>query len=209
VTGPAAGNTGTGVIGVGNVLDPSAWPGGGFTVRFVAADAWRSEVWRELPSHREDLRQRSRDPLTLQYAGPLDELRTALAAKGWESATMLDWSNLIKLLSPSLPLQDLPILPQVHDGHHESLTLVKPQGMDHRRVLRLWETPYRIGDDQTPLWIGNLTGQTKKPILDLIAVPTTQAGGLPSAAYEDFSVLQPLRPAGETPLLLGTATRAR
>lgn len=40
VTEPAAGNTGTGVIGVGNVLDPSAWPGGAFTLRFVAADTW-------------------------------------------------------------------------------------------------------------------------------------------------------------------------
>jgi flagellar hook-associated protein 3 FlgL len=40
VTGPAAGNAGTGVIGVGSVLDPSAWPGGTFTLRFVAANAW-------------------------------------------------------------------------------------------------------------------------------------------------------------------------
>ncbi len=35
VTGPSVGNTGTGVIGVGNVLDPAAWPGGAFTLRFV------------------------------------------------------------------------------------------------------------------------------------------------------------------------------
>ena len=40
VTASATGNTGTGVVGVGNVLDPSAWPGGTFTLRFVAADAW-------------------------------------------------------------------------------------------------------------------------------------------------------------------------
>ena len=40
VTEPAAGNTGTGVIGVGNVLDAASWPGGTFTLRFVAADAW-------------------------------------------------------------------------------------------------------------------------------------------------------------------------
>ena len=40
VTEPAAGNTGTGVIGVGNVLDATAWPGGTFTLRFVASDAW-------------------------------------------------------------------------------------------------------------------------------------------------------------------------
>lgn len=40
VTGAAAGNTGTGVIGVGSVLDPAAWPGGAFTLRFVAPDAW-------------------------------------------------------------------------------------------------------------------------------------------------------------------------
>jgi flagellar hook-associated protein 3 FlgL len=40
VTTAAAGNVGTGVIGVGSVLDPAAWPGGTFTLRFTAADAW-------------------------------------------------------------------------------------------------------------------------------------------------------------------------
>ena len=40
VTQPGAGNVGTGVIGVGNVIDPAAWPGGSFTLRFVAVDAW-------------------------------------------------------------------------------------------------------------------------------------------------------------------------
>lgn len=39
---PAVANAGTGVIGATNVLDPSAWPRGNFTVRFVATDAWEA-----------------------------------------------------------------------------------------------------------------------------------------------------------------------
>lgn len=40
LTRAASGNAGTGVIGVGNVLDPAAWPGGTFTLRFVTAGSW-------------------------------------------------------------------------------------------------------------------------------------------------------------------------
>ncbi len=37
----ADGDSGDAVFGgVGNVLDPAAWPGGAFTLRFVASDAW-------------------------------------------------------------------------------------------------------------------------------------------------------------------------
>jgi len=40
VTRPDAGNAGTGVIGAGSVVDPTAWTGGSYTIRFVAVDAW-------------------------------------------------------------------------------------------------------------------------------------------------------------------------
>ncbi|MGB5258601.1 MAG: flagellar hook-associated protein FlgL [Woeseiaceae bacterium] len=43
VTSSAAANTGTGVLGAGNVVDQSAWDQGQYTVRFVAPDSYEVE----------------------------------------------------------------------------------------------------------------------------------------------------------------------
>lgn len=168
----------------------------------ITASDWRTTVWSTLPRTRDDLRKVGHHPLNLQYAGGLDDLRDKLADRGWETGSRLGWDTTIKLLSPSLPLAELPVIPHVHQGRYEALTLVKRISGNHRLVLRLWATPYCI-DGQMPLWIGNVTAQHKRTILDLLAVPTTDAGTRSPLdfAQKDFSMLHPFRPT-ETVLLL-------
>lgn len=169
----------------------------------VTDSQWRSDLWRALPHNRDDLRQENSHPLNLQYAGNLDELQTALAPAGWEPGTSLDWGTAMLLLSPSLPLRNLPIIPHVHDGHYEALTLVKHPSDGGRLVLRLWATPYRI-EGRTQLWIGNVTAQHKRTLLDLLAIPATESDThAPLEAVKgDFSSLHPYRPEDSAPLLL-------
>ena len=81
-----------------------------------------------MPDHREELSQRHRHPLTIQYAGDPAALAAALAASGWAPALELDWDNAMRLLSPSLPLAELPVVPQVHDRHYEALIMTRPAG---------------------------------------------------------------------------------
>lgn len=167
---------------------------------------WRTTFWRELPQMRNDLSKAGHHPLNLQYAGTLDSLRKTLAARGWEPATSLDWGTAMKLLSPSLPLDELPLIPHVHDGRYESLALVKQAPGEGRLVLRLWATAYRI-DGRTPLWIGNVTSQKKREILGLMAIPTTSADtrGPRESMRDDFLALHPYRPDGSGTLLLRAA----
>ena len=142
-------------------------------------------------------------PLNLQYAGDPQILTQALAAQGWQAADTLSFENALRLLSPSLPLMELPLIPHVHDGHHEALGLVKQEGEEGRRVLRLWATPYFI-DGRQPLWVGNVTDQHKRIILNLLAIPAT--GKDPTAALTatvpDLAALNPQRPAADGPWLL-------
>lgn len=133
---------------------------------------WRARQDLPIASHREDLWHRNRRPFDIQYAGPLDHLAQALAGQGWEPAKMLSWSNAIKLLSPSLPLAELPVVPHVHDGHHDDLTLVKDLADGRRLVLRLWGTHSQISAS-APVWAGNVTEVVKHTIVDLLALPTT------------------------------------
>ncbi len=186
----------------------SQGPDPAFHDRPVAATAiteadWRARVWRILPQTRDDLRQAGHHPLNLQYAGRLADLRGKLAYKGWEPGSRLSWGTAIKLLSPSLPLAGLPVVPHVHKGRHEALTLVKQSPGNGRLVLRLWAIDYRI-DGKMPLWIGNVTAQHKRVILDLLAVPTTDADtqGPLDSVQEDFSALHLFRPDQAAPLML-------
>jgi len=172
-------------------------------IETISRTDWQSDVWRTLPGIRDDLRKEKSHPLNLQYAGRLNDLQNTLAAKGWETGTKLDWGNAMKLLSPSLPLQDLPVIPHVHDGRHEVLTLTKNSVDDERLVLRLWATPYRI-EGHASLWIGNVTAQHKRTILDLLAIPATEPDRVTplDSVQADFSGLHPYQPEVGAPLLL-------
>ncbi len=134
---------------------------------------WRAEGWQRLPRVRKDLRHTSRQPMNLQYAGDPDALAAALIPAGWGAAELLDWGNAIRLLSPSLPLSELPVIPHVHDGRHADLTLAKNGPDGSRLVLRLWATRFRLEDGE-PLWVGSITEQHKESIVGLIALPITE-----------------------------------
>lgn len=144
--------------------------------QFMTRAQWLETGWARLPSRRADLSQRDRTPLTVQFAGDPATLAAALATAGWAPAELLDWGNAVRLLSPSLPLAELPTIPQVHDGHHEGLVLIREGGESRREVLRLWSTPWRL-EDATPLWVGNLSTQHKATLFGLVAFPATDPAG--------------------------------
>ncbi|HSQ08432.1 MAG TPA: VTT domain-containing protein [Chromatiaceae bacterium] len=164
---------------------------------------WVTDGWRRLPARRAALRQRQRHPMTLQYAGDPMDLAAALEGSGWQQASPLDWGGALRLLSPSLPLADLPLIPQVVDGRPEAVALVKTDPDGGRRVLRLWPTRFRLAEGP-PLWVGYVAGLHKASILDLIAFPATDADG-GELSPEDRADLQGLVdrwPAGPGLLLL-------
>lgn len=145
---------------------------------------WQDSLVSSLPTRRQDIWQQNAHPLDLQYAGDLSTLETALLERGWMHVEGLRWGNAIELLSPSIPLGDLPVIPHAHDGHHESLRLIAPGGDGERLVLRLWATGYRIANEG-PLWIGNLTAQTKATVLGLLVWPHTVS---PATSRRDLLV---------------------
>lgn len=137
-----------------------------------AQDWWRGG-WRELPRQRHDLWAAEAHPLNLQYAGAPDALRAALRHSGWQQQPGMDWKSSLKLLSPSLPIAELPILPQVHDARHEALLLAKPLSAQERLVLRLWPAAVRLLPEGQELYVGNVTRQMKTGISGFVAYAVT------------------------------------
>jgi undecaprenyl-diphosphatase len=140
----------------------------------LAADYWWQSGWAEQPLLRRDTRAAGRHPLNVQYAGSLEDLSRQLANRGWRPAEQLDWHNALRLLSPSLALQELPVAPQVHDGRHESLALEKSLPDGGRLVLRLWPSDLRLLPGKTPLWLGSVSSQQQRRLLKLLNYPQTQ-----------------------------------
>ena len=145
-------------------------------VQDISVAQWRQRACAVLPRHREDLWRREDQRFDIAYAGSLADLAAALEPRGWQPAEMLRSDNLLKLLSPSLPLPELPLIPHVHEGSNEALALVKnvhARGSGVTRlVLRLWRTRCRIAPS-TPVWVATLTAVRKEEIVGLIALPIT------------------------------------
>jgi len=137
--------------------------------------AWWQGEWRQLPAYRADLRSYNNHPLDLQYAGDLAPLSRALTDAGWHAPAPLTAFSWLAWLNAGTPLNILPVLPQVHNGHNEALLLVKenPQ-RGTLTAVRLWQSNYRLNGGKQPLWLGNVT--LLKPI---------ERGGLSAPRTQD------------------------
>jgi undecaprenyl-diphosphatase len=170
----------------------------------IPEDRWRQGLASELPRYRQDLRGQLDHPLAIQVAGDLQRLAAGLQQQGWQPAELLGWHNLLKLLSPSLPLQQLPVLPQVHDGRHEVLALEKQLPGDTRLILRFWSSPFQLTPGKRPIWLGSIAPQHKTVVLNLLSYPITEPrfDGALGILQQDLKGQDMRMPGSPSPLLL-------
>ncbi len=140
----------------------------------LSVEQWRYGGWRELPLIRKDSRNQRNYPMNIQYAGDLVKLELLLNPKGWTKAHSLTWGNVLKFLSPNLPINELPLLPQLHDGRHESLALIKTMPDARYLVLRLWPAYVQLQPGDKPLWLGNVAELHKETVAGMLAFAETK-----------------------------------
>jgi len=165
---------------------------------------WWAEDWQDLPASRDDLRRNADHPFTVQYAGALDTLRSRLVERGWEAVDTAEPRDALKFLSTALPLRQLPVLPQVHEGRHEALVMARADGEDRRWVLRLWPAWRSLEPGAVPLWIGNVGRQEKRELMGMVAYPVTTDGFGPALEQlrQDVGWARVRAPDPARPLLL-------
>jgi len=122
----------------------------------LSRDDWLNNGWRALPAFRDDLEGRHHHPLTLQWMGSLEQLRTALEPHGWTVPPNAGVVRLIDLFNSEANIADMPILPQLHQGQAQQLLLTRQRpGESQVLTLRLWESDYFNPQGNTALWIGS------------------------------------------------------
>ncbi len=138
----------------------------------LVEDWWHSG-WSQLPTVRHDVTQLHDQPLNLQYLGDPALLTETLKQSGWQQPPALKGTDWLAILAPSLSIDNFPVFPRSHNGHYDSIQLVKP-GTADRLILRLWPGKFIESTRQQPVWIGSISFQTLQSRLGLLSLPKTK-----------------------------------
>ena len=121
-----------------------------------------------LPQQRLDFRGNRRQDFVLQWAGTREELETRLKEAGWQPAPPPTWKGILLWLSPQVELRELPVLPQIHDGSEDDLTMVRyGDDPNSRWVLRFWDVGGRLKESDLTIWVGSVSHQKLEPRMSL------------------------------------------
>ncbi|HCX88954.1 MAG: hypothetical protein COW04_12930 [Deltaproteobacteria bacterium CG12_big_fil_rev_8_21_14_0_65_43_10] len=138
-------------------------------VQVVGLETWLKNGWGKLPAWRIDLGGEREQPLAIQWAGSPECLAEYLVLKGWHRPPAFNLRIFLGMLSPNTTIQDLPLLPHLHDGRFEKMLLVRDKEGE-RWVFRLWPTDIQLKERAQPLWIGTISIQKKQRIADLVSI---------------------------------------
>jgi undecaprenyl-diphosphatase len=133
---------------------------------------WQAEGWKKLPALRNDLALVHRQPLTVQWAGKLDDIRRRLEGHGWRLARNVSLLNCVQWLHPKPDIARMPLMPHIHAGRYERLAMVLPGDKGQQVVLRLWPANILL-DGDIPLWTGTVSRQMLTRRLYLFSYPST------------------------------------
>ncbi|WP_457554151.1 VTT domain-containing protein [Desulfobacula sp.] len=138
-------------------------------VQTLTFEDWSGNGWKELPSWRFDMAGEREQPLTLQWAGPPENLARHLLTRGWYRPLPMDLKSILGIFSPDVSLERLPVLPHLHSGRVDCLRLIY-MDKGNRWILRLWPTDVRIKKGNTPLYLGTIEVQHFRHLTGLITV---------------------------------------
>lgn len=138
--------------------------------REVSVAQWQESAWRDMAHSRIDIAGRDKQPLSMQWAGPLDQITAALLDAGWVAPPSLSGTTALRWLTGTTSVAELPVLPQVHAGRHPALTLYHVAGDSHAELLRLWPTRLRLSDGRS-IWLGSISRVEARSLYRLFRYP--------------------------------------
>lgn len=142
--------------------------------KLVEGTQWWESKWKQLPVYRNDLGVTDHHPMNLQWSGSITALQNELKQHGWIESKTLGPGSMLQWLNPKASLNELPVLPQVHEGRHQDLLLVHPANTaDKQWVMRLWKTNITLTPSQQTLWIGNVSTQAIQHAMGILKYPAT------------------------------------
>jgi membrane protein DedA with SNARE-associated domain/membrane-associated phospholipid phosphatase len=163
--------------------------------------AWETGAGPVIAAQRIDLAGEEEEPLSLQWLGTSQALAGRLQTLGWSTPPAWDLATAMGYLRPDTLIDQLPVLPALHNGQVPVLTLVrKPaSSLDQRWVLRAWRSSYQDVRQHTPLLLASVVReQTLHPARLLTLVKSR-----PASSSETKRLLEPaIQPLISSPITL-------
>lgn len=147
--------------------------------QLMSLSQWWTDGWALLPATRIDMRGRELRAFDLQWAAPEAQVERELLAAHWQPVAPLSVAGTLHWLTQTSPIAELPVLPQVHAGHHARLTLRRPVDDQRQHLIRLWDSGARLhtGQGAVPVWLGVVVEQRARTYYRLFRYPVTEPDG--------------------------------
>ena len=143
-------------------------------LRTLTLDAWKGGDWQSFPRARSEVRGQREEPFSLQWVASTARIGDVLRAAGWRDPAPWKSRATMLWLVPATPIDELPVLPKLHQGQAPALTFVRPLGTTTRLVLRLWHVAnVSDGASVEPLWTGIVTAEMGHMEFGLVATART------------------------------------
>ena len=134
----------------------------------LSREQWFQDGWRSLPQQRLDFRGNRRQDFVLQWAASREELERRLREAGWQPAASPSLRSILLCLSPQVQLRELPVLPQIHEGSEDDLTMVRyGDDPNTRWLLRFWDIGVQLQGSGLLIWVGSVSQQKLEPRMSL------------------------------------------
>ncbi len=138
--------------------------------REITTAQWVDGAWRDMSHSRIDIAGRDKQPLSVQWAGSLDEITKSLLDAGWTVPPSLNPLHALRWLTGTTSVAELPVLPQVHAGRHPALSLYHVSDESHAELLRLWPTRLQL-DDGRRVWLGSISRVEARTVYRMFRYP--------------------------------------
>ena len=134
----------------------------------IAESAWLHQGWTLLPAYRMESLGRPEQPLALQWAGPLDAIRSQLREQGWRDTQSFTARSALVFLNPSADIADLPVLPHYHQTDVDAVRMLKPLSDGRWLIVRLWPSELKLAEGANPVWLGHVGFLEARSVLGLV-----------------------------------------
>ena len=179
ITAATLATAGTAAVALNRNADLARHDVGRMSTTMTCPD-WLQHGWQNLPTRSLGMLGSFSGSLTIQWVGPADGLRHALAQLGWRSSAPWTFRNALEFLAPHASPAEIPALPRWDDGRRADLIMVfvgHGLAADKRLVLRLWKTSVSVtmptGSVRT-LRIGEIEMQRLRRMVSTLTIPVSE-----------------------------------
>lgn len=159
----------------------------------VSEQQWSDQAWRFLPAYRVKTIGRPEQALSIQWASPIDAIRSDLLKLGWQEPKPLTPAQALYFLNPQTEMVDLPVLPHFNQTDVDSLRMVRRTPAGRWLIVRFWPSGQQLEPEAVPIFQGSVAFLEERNLFGILKFSEEAINGMDALGIF-IGELQSLRP---------------